>query len=115
MTTVTGETIARREKGSNMSEHAIKIEGFDEFTHLPVRIQLTLVTNDEPHSGVVATGLTAPQGFFPEQARPAAQASSTVHSTVPTHHRAQHSRHAELTRCQTQVWGGGVGHGDVVR
>ena len=37
-----------------MSEHAIKIEGFDELTHLPVRIQLTLVTNDEPESAGVA-------------------------------------------------------------
>lgn len=98
-----------------MSEQTIKIESFDEITHLPVRIQLTLVTNDEPRSGVVATGFAAPRGFLPEQARPAAQTSSTVHSTVPTHDRAQHSRHNGLTSCQTQVWGGGAGHGDVVQ
>jgi hypothetical protein len=98
-----------------MSEHAIKIEGFDELTHLPVRIQLTLVTNDEPGSGAVATGFAAPRGFLPEQARPAAHAGSTVHSTVPAHDRAQHSRHTGLTGYQTQVWGGGAGRGDVAQ
>lgn len=98
-----------------MSEHAIKIEGFDEFTHLPMRIQLTLVTNDEPKSGVVATGFAAPRGFLPEQAHPAAQADSTVNPTVPAHDRAQHSRHTGLTSCQTQVWGGGADHGDMAQ
>lgn len=98
-----------------MSEHAIKIEGFDELTHLPVRIQLTLVTNDETKNGVVATGFAAPRGFLPEQARPATQTGSTVHPTVPADDRAQHSRHTGLTSCQTQVWGGGAGHGDVAQ
>lgn len=105
-----------------MSEHAIKIEGFDELTHLPVRIQLTLVTNDEPESGAITTGFAAPRGFLSDQFRPvahefrpAAHAGSAAHSTVPAHDRAQHSRHAELTSCQTQVWGGGAGRGDVVQ
>lgn len=109
-----------------MSEQAIKIEGFDELTHLPVRIQLTLVTNDDPRgggvatgfaaprSGVVATGFAAPRGFLPEQARPAAQAG-TAHPTVPSGDRAQRSRHNGLTSCQTQVGGGGAGHGDVAQ
>ena len=98
-----------------MSEQAIKIEGFDETTHLPVRIQLTLVTNDEPGSGAVATGFAAPRGFLPDQFRPVAHAGSTVHSTVQAHDRGQHSRHTGLTSCQTQVWGGGAGRGDVVQ
>lgn len=97
-----------------MSEQAIKIEGFDELTHLPVRIQLTLVTNDDPRGGVVATGFAAPRGFLPEQARPAAQAG-TAHPTVPSGDRAQRSRHNGLTSCQTQVGGGGAGHGDVAQ
>jgi hypothetical protein len=105
-----------------MSEHAIKIEGFDEFTHLPVRIQLTLVTNDEPESGAVATGFAAPRGFLPDQFRPVAHefrpvahVGSTVHSTILAHDRAQHSRHTGLTSCQAQVWGGGAGRGGAVQ
>jgi hypothetical protein len=70
-----------------MSKHAIKIEGFDELTHLPVCIQLTLVTNDEPNSSVVATGFAAPRGFLPEQDRPILHAG-IAHPTVPAGDRA---------------------------
>jgi hypothetical protein len=98
-----------------MSEHAIKIEGFDEFTNLPVRIQLTLVMNDEPESGPVGTDFAAPRRFLPDQVLPVAHACSTVHSTAPAHDRSRRSRHAGMTSCQTQVWGGGAGRGHVAR
>lgn len=46
-----------------MSQQAFKIQGVDEVTHLPVRLELRLVTQRE--SLVDSDSLVPPRGFLP--------------------------------------------------
>ncbi|MCZ7665352.1 MAG: hypothetical protein M5U22_21565 [Thermoleophilia bacterium] len=55
-----------------MAERAIEIEGFDEATQRPVRIQLTLLTHEEERQAervTIPAGFAAPRGFIPESIR----------------------------------------------
>lgn len=71
-----------------MSEHAFTIEGLDEITHEPLRIELRLVTEAKGPSTTIKE-FAAPRGFLPPEA----------------HHAIQGCDRGELTGCQRQIWG----------
>ncbi len=55
-----------------MSEHALRILGYDEDTHTPVHIELKLVTKERATEHDLAIGaFTAPRGFLPAEYRDA--------------------------------------------
>ena len=72
--------VRRPMKGDTMSAHAFRIEGIDQVTHTPVRIELQLVT-DNWNSGVETQTFAAPRGFLPTDQQPTTEWNATPGQT----------------------------------